>query len=93
VPDILKYKWWHFRTDFPTWSATCNSIPTSFPLVPPVGSGGAVSLAGFLRAGSGFYYRAQQAAGTPGFTLRFSNGAGGPIGATFVPRLDIFRIK
>jgi len=37
-----------------------------------------------LRAGSGSYYRLQQAASAPGFTLLFSNSAGGALRTTLV---------
>jgi hypothetical protein len=51
------------------------------------------ALAGMLRAGSGSYYRLQQAASASAFTLLFSNSAGGALRATLVPRLNVIRLQ
>src|SRR3989442_3426968 len=92
----LQYKVRKFRTDYPTLSARCpvpNNIPATFPLVPPVGPGEAVSLSDTLRAGSGLYFRAQQSAGAIGFTLLFSDGRGFALPDALAPRLNVIRIK
>ena len=95
TPPELKYKVWAFRTAYPRLRSRCGytSIPTAFPLVPGVGLGSIVSLSGLLRAGSGTYYRAQQSAGAAGFTLLFSDAAGGALQASVVPRLNVIRIQ
>ena len=95
TPSELKYKVWAFRTAYPRLRSRCNygSIPAAFPLVPGVGLGSIVSLSGLLHAGSGTYYRAQQSAGAAGFTLLFSDAAGGALQASLVPRLNVIRIQ
>ena len=95
TPPELKYKVWAFRTAYPRLRSRCNngSIPAAFPLVPGVGAGGAVNLSGFLHAGSGTYYRAQQSAGAAGFTLLFSDAMGGALQPSVVPRLNVIRIQ
>lgn len=94
APAALQYKSWAFRTDFPRFNQTCsNAIPSSFPLVPGAGDGSAVSLSGTLRAGSGWYHRAQQAAGATGFSLLFTDASGAALRASLVPRLNVIRIQ
>jgi hypothetical protein len=102
TPSELRYVKWHFRSDFPLLRATCPNprtgtppnpnIPAAFTLVPPVINGSA-QVMDTLRAGSGSYYRLQQAAGAPGFTLLFSNSAGGALRTTLVPRLSVIRLQ
>src|SRR6266480_2835744 len=91
----LQYKKWAFRTDYATLRARCGNgnIQGSFPLVPDSGDGSAVDLTGVLRAGSGSYFRAQQAAGAAQFGLLFSNAAGGALRGSLVPRLNVIRIQ
>jgi hypothetical protein len=103
TPSELRYVKWHFRSDFPLLRATCPNprtgtppdpnIPAAFTLVPPVINGSSAQVTDTLRAGSGSYYRLQQAAGAPGFTLLFSNGAGGALRTTLVPRLSVIRLQ
>jgi hypothetical protein len=93
-PSELQYLTWQFRTAFPALNSKCSSrIPAQFPLDPAAVNGGSAQLAGMLRAGSGSYYRLPQAAGTPGFTLLFSNGAGAALRPTLVPRLNVIRLQ
>ena len=102
TPPELRYVKWHFRSDFPLLRATCPNprtgtppnpnIPAAFTLVPRV-INGSVQVMDTLRAGSGSYYRLQQAAGAPGFTLLFSNSAGGALRTTLVPRLSVIRLQ
>ncbi len=93
-PPELQYKLWSFRTAYPKLRVRCGSqIPSSFPLVPPVGPGSAVNVSDTLRAGSGLYYLAQQSAGAAGFTLLFSDGQGFALPDALVPRLNVIRIK
>ena len=103
APPELQYKLWRFRTDYGVLHNRCPNpssnmppnpnIPATFPLVPSVGAGSAVSLSGLLRAGSGTYHRALQNAGAQGFTLLFSDAAGRALRASAVPRLNVIRIQ
>jgi len=80
TPPELRYVKWHFRSDFPLLRATCPNprtgtppnpnIPAAFTLVPPVINGSA-QVMDTLRAGSGSYYRLQQAAGRLGSRCYF----------------------
>jgi len=98
APPELQYVTWKFRSDYQTMKTACGAffstgnLPSQFPLTPSVVNGSA-ALAGMLRAGSGSYYRLQQAASAPGFTLLFSNSAGGALRATIVPRLNVIRLQ
>ena len=97
APPELRYKSWQFRTTLPSLNAQCFKFappcpfPKPFPLTPPITSGSAVSLAGSLRAGSGWYAVAFQRPG-PGFNLLFSGPGGAALSGTFVPRLNVVRI-
>ncbi|HTD70522.1 MAG TPA: hypothetical protein VK647_08690 [Gemmatimonadales bacterium] len=98
APPELQYVTWKFRSDYQTMKTACGAffntgnLPSQFPLTPSVVDGSA-ALAGMLRAGSGSYYRLQQAASAPGFTLLFSNSAGGALRTTLVPRLNVIRLQ
>jgi len=98
APPELRYVTWKFRSDYQTMKTACGAffstgnLPSQFPLTPSVVDGSA-ALAGMLRAGSGSYYRLQQAASAPGFTLLFSNSAGGALRTTLVPRLNVIRLQ
>src|SRR6266699_1759494 len=91
---ISWWRRWAFRTDFPQFTQTCSSrIPSAFPLVPAVSQASAVSLSGTLRAGSAWYYRAQQDAAAGGFILRFTDPSGGALRSSLVGRLGVIRIQ
>ena len=98
APPELRYVTWKFRSDYQTMKTACGAffstgnLPSQLPLAPSVVDGSA-ALAGMLRAGSGSYYRLQQAASAPGFTLLFSNSAGGALRTTLVPRLNVIRLQ
>jgi len=98
APPELQYTTWKFRTDYQTMKTACGAffstgnLPSQFPLTPSVVNSSA-ALAGMLRAGSGSYYRLQQAASASAFTLLFSNSAGGALRATLVPRLNVIRLQ
>ena len=103
APSELQYKMWRFRTDYPllrnrcpdprTGSPPSTGIPSALTLAPGVGAGSAVDLSDKLRAGSGLYFRAQQAAGAARFGLLFSNAAGAALRSSLVPRLNVIRIQ
>ena len=98
APPELQYLTWKFRSDYQTMKTACGAffstgnLPSQFPLTPSVVNSSA-ALAGMLRAGSGSYYRLQQAASASAFTLLFSNSAGGALRATLVPRLNVIRLQ
>ena len=98
APPELQYVTWKFRSDYQTMKTACGAffstgnLPSQFPLTPSVVNSSA-ALAGMLRAGSGSYYRLQQAASASAFTLLFSNSAGGALRATLVPRLNVIRLQ
>src|SRR5690242_20265304 len=77
TPAELSYTSWHLRTR--TFASLHQQnpqrYPNPYPLVPAASAGGAVSLSGTLRSGSGVYGRALQAPGAAAFTL-FFNGSG-----------------
>jgi len=97
----LQYTSWSFRATFDTLHnqyPTCSGqnlacFPQSYPLVPATSAGNAVSLSGWLRAGSGAYARALQGPGAPGFALRFSIDGATALPAGVVPRLTVIRIR
>jgi hypothetical protein len=99
APSQLKYKMWRFRTDYGTLKTACapvlntGQLPSTLPLVPGVGTASGVNLSGVLRAGTGTYFRAQQNAGTPGFTLLLSDATGRRLLPSLVPRLNVIRIQ
>jgi hypothetical protein len=97
APPELQYITWQFRTAFPKLRTACGStkIPSLFPLdtAAHAFSGGAFAGNGMLRAGSGSYYRLQQAAGAPKFSLLFSNSAGAALRTTLTPRLTVIRTQ
>ena len=103
APSELQYKMWRFRTDYPLLRNRCpdartgsppnTAIPSALTLLPASGDGSAVDLSDKLRAGSGLYFRAQQAAGAARFGLLFSNAAGGALRGSLVPRLNVIRIQ
>jgi hypothetical protein len=97
APPELQYVTWQFRSAFPTLRTACGNtrIPSQFPLdfAAPVFNGSTLAASGVLHAGSGSYYRLQQAAGDPQFSLLFSNGAGAALRTSLVPRLNVIRIQ
>ncbi|HEV8399947.1 MAG TPA: hypothetical protein VGQ18_08955 [Gemmatimonadales bacterium] len=94
APASLKYDSWKFRTTYSSLhTQDAGNFPKTFPLTPPTSAGRSVNMTGTLRAGSGVYMRAFQAPSAPGFTLLFSNGSGGPIDPTNVPRLTVIRVR
>jgi hypothetical protein len=94
APARLKYDSWAFRTTYMSLNQQNPSrYPLPFPLVPKVFNAASFSATDTLRAGSGDFFRVQQTAGQPGFTVRLTNATGGAISTTAAPRLNIIRIK
>jgi hypothetical protein len=92
-PAELRYENWHFRTTFLSLhNQRPADFPRPFPLVPVAASGGAISLAGTLRSGSGSYLLVTQATGAGAFTLTLAPGTGSfPSGAS--PQLAVVRLR
>lgn len=94
APAELRYDSWNFRTTYASLNAQAPTVfPKAYPLTPTTSNGRQTSLTGTLRAGSGVYHRATQAAGTAGFTTLFSTSGGGLLNSGFVPRLNVIRIR
>jgi hypothetical protein len=94
TPTELQYESWNLRGTFASLNSQLPSVFVKpFPLTPTLSTGTATSLQGTLHAGSGFYHRVTQAAGAPAFTTLFSTPGGGTLNASFVPRLNVIRIK
>ncbi len=99
APPELRYVTWKFRMDYQTMKTTCgtffntSSLPSQLPLAPPLLDAPSAQVAGMLHAGSGSYYRLQQAAGGSRFTLLFSNSAGGALRTSLAPVLNVIRIQ
>jgi hypothetical protein len=96
APPELRYTSWQFRTTFASLYAQDvgkQHFKKPFPLTPTQSGGRAVSLTGTLRAGSGVYHSATQGSNERGFALLFSNGNGGLLNETLVPRLNVIRIR
>jgi hypothetical protein len=97
TPPELQYTTWQFRTAFPRLRTKCGStkIPSLFPLdtATHVFSGSTLAASGMLHAGSGSYYRLQQAPGAGQFTLLFSNSAGAALRTSLAPVLNVIRVQ
>ena len=97
TPAELQYVRWDFRAAYPAMRTPCAgvnvSIPSAYPLVPPVLDPTSAQASGMLHAGSGSYYQLQHAAGALGFTLLFSNSAGAALRTSLVPRLSMIRLQ
>jgi hypothetical protein len=92
-PPELIYSSWSFRQTYASLHAQDpRDFPNAYPLVPVSGPGTALDVAGFLRAGSGYYARVLQAPRAAGFTLLLSGNAGPPA-STVVPRFVVVRIR
>jgi len=92
-PPELTYSSYSFRPIFAALNQQDPAdFPTPYPLVPAADSGTGISLAGYLRAGSGSFVRALQRPGGAGFTVLFG-AAGGLPASIAVPRLSVIRIR
>jgi hypothetical protein len=94
APPELRYKSWLFRTTYAGLHAQDSvAFKKAFPLTPTTSDADAVDFSGTLRAGSGIYHRAFQAAGGGPFALRFIAPNGFPLPRDYVPRLNVIRIR
>lgn len=94
TPAELRYDAWNFRSVFAQLNAqNPTRYPRAFPLVPTSSEGSAVDVSGTLRAGSGVYHRALQAAGAPPFLLTFRAPDGWILAPSHSPRLNVIRLR
>ncbi|HEY3220210.1 MAG TPA: hypothetical protein VGJ80_05730 [Gemmatimonadales bacterium] len=94
VPPELVFNSWNLHAVYSSLhTQRSTAFPKFYPLDPTLSVGRDVALSGTLRAGSGFYCRATQAAGDPGFTLSFTSPSGAPINAAMLPRLNVIRLQ
>jgi len=94
APAELRYASWHFRTTFASLNAQSPSdFDRAFPLVPYSGTGGAVSVTGTLRSGSGAFVLATQAPDGRSFELDFSPAAGGTFPSATGAQVAVVRLR
>lgn len=99
LPDLtpaprLQYTSWAFRTTYASLNdQDPGNFDRPFPLVPDSVQGGTFEISGTLRSGSGEYVRVILGPLQRGFTLAFTDGAGGPLSSLVAPRLNLIRIR
>jgi hypothetical protein len=94
TPPRLRYTTWSLRDVYADLhQQDAERFPTAFPLVPPGFTGGSFNVGGTLRSGSGDYYLVGQAPSGSGFTVSFTNPAGGSVSAAVTPRIEVIRIR
>ena len=94
APAELRYASWHFRTTFADLNAQAPSdFDRVFPLVPFSGIGGAVSVTGTLRSGSGAFVLATQAPDGRSFELDFSPTTGGIFPLAAGAQIAVVRLR
>src|SRR5216117_3784951 len=93
-PPELRYDSWALHSVFSSLNSQRPTLfPHAFPLIPTVSVGRDVDLSSTLRAGSGVYLRATQAAGDPGFTVHLTTPSGALINPAYVPRVNVIRLQ
>jgi hypothetical protein len=94
APAELRYASWHFRATFADLNAQRPAyFDRVFPLVPFPGTGGAVSVTGTLRSGSGAFVLATQAPDGRSFELDFSPTAGGTFPLATGAQIAVVRLR
>jgi hypothetical protein len=94
APGRLSYTSWNFRKTFASlYQQAPADFDRPFPLVPPTYLGGSFDVSDVLRAGSGDYFLAVQAAGQQGFGLQFTQSDGVPFASSVPARLSVIRIR
>jgi hypothetical protein len=92
--ERFQYTTWDFRA---TYQQLHNQLPGQFdrpyPVVPLQAPGGAFSVSGTLRAGSGAYVLVTQAPNEDGFSLTFTRGDGSQLDGVARPRLNVIRLR
>jgi len=94
VPDRLSYKTWNLREVYlALYSQDVSLFDRAFPIEPPVFSGGAFSVSGGLKSGSGSYLTVAQGNGQAGFTVRMLGEGVAPLSNESGVRLSVIRIR
>ncbi|UCF40460.1 MAG: IPT/TIG domain-containing protein [Gemmatimonadota bacterium] len=94
TPSRLRYTTWSLRAVYESLhQQDSDRYPDPYPLIPQQFTGGAFNVGGTLRSGSGDFYLIQQSGSQRGFTVSFTNPAGGDVSAATVPRLQVIRIQ
>jgi hypothetical protein len=94
APAELRYASWRFRTTFADLNAQRPTyFDRVFPLVPFSGTGGAVSVTGTLRSGSGAFVLATQAPDGRSFELDFSPSAGSTFPSATGAQIAVVRLR
>ncbi|OGU06348.1 MAG: hypothetical protein A2W29_10685 [Gemmatimonadetes bacterium RBG_16_66_8] len=93
APARLRYSRWKFRTQYADLNSQQPALfDRKFPIVPPVFTGGAFDVSGFLRSGSGAYFRVRVPPGPRGAALELTHSGGAAINPAFA-RLNIVRVR
>ena len=94
APAELQYSSWALHAVFSSLHTQRPTLfPNTYPLIPEVSVGRDIDISDTLRAGSGFYVRATQPGGDPGFTLHLTTPTGALINPAYVPRLNVIRLQ
>jgi len=93
APARLRYSRWKFRTQYADLNAQQPTVvDRKFPIVPPVFTGGAFDVIGFLRSGSGAYFRVTVPPGPRGAALQLTASDGVVLNPA-AARLNIIRVR
>jgi len=89
----LRYRKWNFRTQYANLNAQSpTTFDRPFPIVPPVFTGGMFDVSGYLRSGSGAYFRVRVPPGPRGTAVQLTDGGGGALNGA-AARLNVVRLK
>ena len=92
--ERFRYVTWDFRA---TYQQLHNQLPERFnrpyPVIPLLAPGGAFSVGGTIRAGSGDYVLITQAPNEDGFSLTFTREGGSQLDGVARPRLNVIRLR
>jgi len=93
-PAELQYARWRFRSTFSSLHAQAPAdFARTYPLLPATATGGAVSLTGTVKSGSGAYVLVTQSASGAPFALTFAPTAGGGFGADVGAQVAVVRLR
>lgn len=93
-PSELQYARWRFRTTFADLHAQLPSdFARTYPLLPTAATGGAVSLTGTVRSGSGAYVLVTQSANGAAFAVTFAPTTGGGFVADVGAQVAVVRLR
>jgi hypothetical protein len=94
APTDLQFARWRFRT---TFSGLHDSLPSDFarvyPLLPTSATGGAVSLTGTMKSGTGAFVLVTQGADGAAFGVSFAPTGGGSFAANVAAQVAVVRLR